>query len=254
MKKIFMFLLVFLCSMSFGEITKEEFLQKLIAKYKNTSSLKAEAEMRMDMMGKIMTIPMKFWKKGKNFKMEMTYQQPGMEKPMEMLMVFDGTKMLQYHKTTNTVMKFDLTKFPQDLRSEWEKKYNAEKSILPDLEKISDNLQITEKVKNGENFYVLTVEDLQNLSKKIPSLKSKNTQFFKRAIVWFHRDMSPERISLYADSEKPGMEIIFKSLNTVSSLPDSIFKIDIPDDAKVIDMTDMIVNMMKNVEVGPPQK
>lgn len=248
MKKIFILLFVFFCLISFAEISKEEFLKKVVENYKDVPYLSGEIEMKMDMMGKVITMPMKFWKKDKKFKMEMTYQQPGMEQEMEISMLFDGKKMLQYQKLTNTVIKFDLTKFPDDLRNEWEKKYDFGKTSIPDLEKISSNLKVSEKIKNGKNYYVLTVENLQSLKKDVPALKGKNVQFFNKVIAWFHKDnLVPEKISFYADTERPGMEIIFKSLSK-APIKDSVFKLDIPEDAKIMDMTDMMVEMMKKMK------
>jgi len=255
MKKIFILLFVFFCLISFAEISKEEFLKKVVENYKDVPYLSGEIEMKMDMMGKVITMPMKFWKKDKKFKMEMTYQQPGMEQEMEISMLFDGKKMLQYQKLTNTVIKFDLTKFPDDLRNEWEKKYDFGKTSISDLEKISSNLKVSEKIKNGKNYYVLTVENLQSLKKDVPALKGKNVQFFNKVIAWLHKDnLVPEKISFYADTERPGMEIIFKSLSK-APIKDSVFKLDIPEDAKIMDMTDMMVNMIKKMkEQQTPQK
>jgi len=255
MKRFFVLFFIGFCFFSFAEISKEEFLKKVVENYKNAPYLSGEIEMKMDMMGKVLTMPMKFWKKDKKFKMEMIYQQPGMEKPMEISMLFDGKKMLQYQKLTNTVIKFDLTKFPDDLKKEWEKKYDFGKTPLPDIEKISDNLKLDEEIKNGKKYYVLTVKNLQELKKDFPALKGKNVQFFNKIVLWFLKDnLVPEKISFYAETERPGMEIIFKSLSK-APIEDSIFKLDIPDDAKIMDMTDMMINMMKSMkEQQTPQR
>jgi len=244
MKKFFILFFVFFCFVSFAEISKEEFLKKIVKEYKNAPYLSGEIEIKMDMMGKILTMPVKFWKKDKKFKIEMVYQQPGMEKVMEISMLFDGKKMLQYQKLTNTVIRFDLTKFPDDLKKEWEKKYD----FGPDIEKISDNLKLDEEMKNGKNYYVLTVKNLQELRKDFPALKGKNVQFFNKVVLWFLKDnLIPEKISFYADTERPGMEIFFKSLSK-APIEDSIFKLEIPEDAKIMDMTDMMLNMMKSMK------
>jgi len=50
------------------------------------------------------------------------------------------------------------------------------------------------------------------------------------------------------------MEIFFKSLSK-APIEDSIFKLDIPEDAKIMDMTDMMINMMKSMkEQQTPQR
>lgn len=254
MKKVFCFVVLLCFGLLFAEVNKEDFFQKLAEKYKNANSVKSEIVVNMDMMEKLITIPVKFFKKDKKIKMELIYQQPGMEKPMEIVMIMDKEKMLQYQKTINTVIKFDFSKFPEDMKEEMEKKYDFERSVLPDIGKFSENIEVNEKTKEGKSFYMLTVKNLQKLVNEMPAIKSQNAQFFTRAVAWFYRDLTPERISLYTDSEKVGMEIIFKSLVINSPVADDEFEINIPEDAKVIDMTDMMINMMKAIKEQQTQQ
>jgi len=255
MKKIIVFVFGLFCFFSFAEINKVEVLNEITKKYENVSEINGEIEIKMDMMGKTMTMPMKFWAKEKKFKMETVYQEPGMEKPMEIVMLMDGEKLIQYQKSINTVIKFDLTKFPEELKKDWEKQYNFKDNIPLDIEKISNNVDLEIKNKGGKEYYVLTINNLQTLN--IPGLQNINgkSQFFTKSVVWINRDnLLPESISYFADKETPGMEIVFKSLN-LSPINEDIFKINIPDDAKVLDMTDMMINMANTMkqQITTPQ-
>jgi outer membrane lipoprotein-sorting protein len=253
MKKIVVFLCIFgLIVVSAAEVNKEEVLKKITEKMQSGESITAKIEMNMNMMGNIMTIPTTYWKQGEKFRMEMEFKAPNMEKPMEQIMIFDGKKMWQYQKAMNTVMVIDMEKLPEKFRDKIKEQQGMGESFIPDFKKLADKIEVEEKTKDGKNFYLLAVNDLNELSESMPMQKSMGSQqFFTKMVTWINKSTyMPERIEFYGASDTPGMWMTFKDLKTGKKLSSSLFTMDIPPDAKIVDMTDMMLNMGKSMKQG----
>jgi len=253
MKKLMSFLVIFLFFLSsscYCQSSKEEILKKITEKYASIKNLSGEIEINMSIVGNIMKIPAKFWKSGKKFRMEMKMEQPGMPQPMEQIMIFDGTKMWQYQKTINLVTVIDFSKMPGKIKEEFEKHQSfagMDERMCKIISQTAEDISLTEKEKNGKKFYVLEVKNLKDISKQIPLQSQQKMQFFKKILIWVNPDYYIEKIEMYGEAEEPGMWIEFKNLKEEEINP-SLFKFEIPKDAKVMDMTDMMIEMMKKME------
>jgi len=233
MKKILVFVFGLFCFFSFSEINKEETLKEIEKKYQGISEISGTAEMKVDMMGNKIVLPVKFWGKDKNVKVEMTYQLPGVDKPIEITTLYNGEKIIQYQKSTNTAIEFDLTRLQ-----------NFKKDFEENLKKISfHGISNYVDLEDGQECYILTIKNLQEAFKDIPAIK-KNSQFFKKCVMTINKDnLLPKNICIYTNEEKPGIEISFKSLN-ISPINKDIFEMNLPKDAIVIDMTETLLNMI----------
>ncbi len=253
MKKLISFLVVFLFSFSpscYCQVSKEEILKKITEKYASIKNLSGEIEINMSVMGNIMKIPAKFWKSGKKFRMEMKMEQPGMPQPMEQIMIFDGTKMWQYQKTINVVTVIDFSKMPDKIKKEFEKCQSftgMDERMYKIISQTAEDISLTEKERNGKKFYVLEIKNLTDISKQLPFQSQQKMQFFKKILIWVNPDYYIKKIEMYGEAKEPGMWIEFKNLREEEINP-SLFKFKVPEGAKVMDMTEMMIEMMKKME------
>ncbi len=256
MKRIFsVFLAIFaLCAVSVlnAEVNKEELFTNMAAKYPGTAEMSGKFEISMPMMGSIMKMPATFWKKGDRMRMDMTITQPGMPKPMEMVMLMDSEKIIQYQKMMNMVITIDLTKLPAEMREQMKKKqmFGMDKDTMNNFKDMLDKIEVTEKTRDGKNFYLITVNDLEKITNMVsmPGGQQAPQQMFKKMLVWVCTDsLFYDKMEIYGEADTPAMWIDFLEFKT-ESVPDSVFNLDIPKDAKVMDMTDMIKNMTESMK------
>jgi outer membrane lipoprotein-sorting protein len=254
LKKVFSVWIAIVCATGLlnAEVNKEELLTRIAQKYAGMQEFSGKYEINMQMMGSIMKMPASFWKKGDKMLMEMKMSQPGMPKPMEMVMLMDGEKIIQYHKMLNTVMTIDLSKLPEEMRNQVKQQQSGmlSENTLKNLQSVLDSVEVVEKVRDGKNFYLITMDDIEKIGNMIsmPGGQQQNTQqMFKKALIWVGKDsLYMERMELFGEADTPGMWIDFLEFKT-DSIPDSVFKLDIPVDAKTMDMTDMIKNMAESM-------
>jgi len=249
MKKILKVVVVSLLFSVFANAqvgNKEEILNKVADVYKGSNNLSGNIEIGMLMMGSTMKIPGKFWKSGEKFRMEMKITQPGMPKPMEQIIVFDGKTMWQFQKTMNMVTVIDFSKLPEEMQNKIKNQQNffgLNEDFSKKISEMGDKWELSTKIKNGKKFYVFAVSDFADIAGNLPMKSGQNMQLFKKMLLW----ISPvsyyvHRIEMYGESEEPGMWIEFRNLNTASISP-SLFKFKIPKDAKVMNMTEMMKKM-----------
>ena len=234
-----------------AEVSKEDLFARITQKYSGVESISGKYEINMTMMGNIMKIPVSFWQKGNKVRMDMTMNQPGMTKPMEQSMLIDGQKVIQYQKMLNTVMTVDLNKLPENMRRQIGKQqgFMMNSDTINQLYQMIDKIVVEEKVKDGKSFYLITVKDIANAGNISQGLGMQGTQqIFKKFLLWINpSSLFPEKMELYGDADTPGMWIDFLEIST-DPVSDSIFKLDIPADAKYIDITESFQHMMENVK------
>lgn len=235
-----------------AEVNKEEFFTRMAQKYVGMQEVSGKYEMNMLMMGSVMKIPATFWKKGDKMRMDMVISQPGMPKPMEQVILMDGEKIIQYQKMFNTVMTIDLSKLPAEMREQMKQKqmFMLDANTMNNFKTMLDKVEVAEKVRDGKNFYLITINDLEKIGEMIsmPGGQQNTQQLFKKSLMWIHQDsLFPEKVELYGDSDTPGIWIDFLELKT-DSVNASVFNFDIPKDAKVMDITDMVKNMAESLK------
>lgn len=255
MKKIFLAVAV-LIGIIFSlnaEVSKEEIFARMAQKYSGVECVSGTYEINMPMMGNIMKIPVNFYQKGNKMRMDMTVNQPGMPQPMEQSMLIDGQKIVQYQKMLNTVMTIDLNKLPENMRQQIGKQqggFMMNSDAINHLFKSLDKLTVEEKRKDGKSFYLITVTDIAGME-NIPSGMGMQGQsnIFKKAFLWINQSsLLPEKVELYGEADTPAMWIDILDIKT-ESIPDSIFKLDIPSDAKYIDMTESVKAMAESMNI-----
>jgi len=244
------FSLAILVNFIYGEGKKEEVLGKIIEKYRNIDTVSGEMEIGMFMLGNEMKISSTFWKKEKKFRMEGTIMKPGMDSPMEQLIICDGKKMWQYIKGANTVTTIDFSQFPDEVKNKIEKQQafgGIDKNLPEEILKTIDKINFTEKTENEKNFYVLEIKDFGEIVKNLPVEVKHKIQIFKKLVILV--DPSTyyiTKIELYGEAEKPGVWIEFKNLK-FGQIPDNLFSFEVPKDAYVIDITDMMIKMTETM-------
>lgn len=235
-----------------AEVNKEEFFTRISQKYEGLQEISGKYEINMPMMGSIMKIPASFWKKGDKMRMDMTISQPGMPKPMEQSILMDGEKITQYQKAFNTVMTIDLNKLPPEMKAQMKKQqmFMMDAGTMNNYKNMLDSVDVEEKVRDGKNFYLVTVKDIDKTGGmfSMPGGQQSPQQMFKKSLMWIHKDsLLPGKMELYGEGDTPGIWIDFLDLKT-DSIPASIFKLAIPADAKTMDITDMVKNMSESMK------
>ncbi|MCM8830152.1 MAG: hypothetical protein NC824_04055, partial [Candidatus Omnitrophica bacterium] len=147
-----------------AEVNKEEFFIRMSQKYSGLDSVIARYVINMPMMGNIMKMPVNFWQKGNKMRMDMTMSQPGMPQPMEQSILMDGQKIIQYQKMLNTVMTIDLNKLPENMKQHLGKQgFMMNSDAITYLSKSFDKLTVEEKIRNGKQFYLITITDIAGM-------------------------------------------------------------------------------------------
>lgn len=254
MRKIFAGMIVVLCMILSvqAEVNKEEFFARMTQKYSGIESISGEYEINMPMMGSIMKMPVKFWQKGNKMRMDMTMNQPGMPKPMEQSILMDGEKMIQYQKMMNTVMTVDFNKLPDNMRQMMKKQqaFMMNQDSINQFYQVLDRISIEERTKDGKALYLITVSDIPTMGNISPAPGMQISQnMFKKLLVWINpSSLLPEKIELLGDGDTPAMWIDILNIK-IEDIPDSIFKLDIPADAKYMDITEAVKNMAESINM-----
>lgn len=222
-------------------------MNKLIEKYKDVKEMSAVIEMNMSMMGMNMKMPMKLWMKGDLFRMDMTMSVPGIDKPMEQIMLSDGKTISTYTNISNTVTVIDLAKLPEDARKKIKQSYNNSMGFDAQIfEKIKEQVKLEETMKNGKKVYLITIDDIEAIKKclNMPGAETQMPITMKKLVYSIdYNTLVPVRMEIYTESETPGMWIDFIELKT-QGVPDSIFNVSFPADAKKMDMTESVKGML----------
>ncbi|MCM8788612.1 MAG: hypothetical protein NC907_02350 [Candidatus Omnitrophica bacterium] len=228
------------------ESVKDVFSKRIIEKYKDISEVSAVVEMNMSMMGTTMKMPMKMWVKGKMFRMDVSMTVPGADKNMEQITISDGNNVSTYNNLNNTIMVIDINKLPEETKKIIKNQYAA-KSVGFDLEifeKIKDQIKVEETVRNGRKAYLITVDNIDAIKNSLNMPSSASQIPFKKLLYIIDFDsLLPLKMEIYADGETPGMWMDFIEIKT-SGVPDSVFDVKFPPDAKKMDMTESVKGML----------
>ena len=241
-----------------AQMTKEA----LIAKYVETAaSLKdkdvsGRMEVGIDMMGSVQKMPMKFWKKGKMARMEITVTSPLLPEPMEQLMVCDGAMLWTYQKVLNTVTSIDMNRLSEEMRGSVQSSMGpfSMGAMTKNLDSFVTNSRLSEMKRDGKNYYVLQMANLGDVTKNLPGPFARQMSAFKKINMWI--DPSTyyvSRVDFFADAEQPGMWLDINSVNFQPVDP-SLFVFKVPEGAQVNDMTDTVIGMYNrmNQPATPP--
>ncbi|MCM8822399.1 MAG: hypothetical protein NC831_06250 [Candidatus Omnitrophica bacterium] len=225
-----------------AESVKDVFSKRIIEKYRDVNEMSAVVEMNMSMMGTTMKMPMKVWVKGKNFRMDMSMVVPGADKNMEQITISDGNTVSTYNNLNNTIMTIDMNKLPEETKKIIKNQY-ATKSMGFDLEmfeKIKDQIKVEETVRNGRNAYLITVDNIDAIKNTLNMPSSSSQVPFKKLLYIIDCDsLLPVKMEIYADGETPGLWMDFIEIKT-SGVPDSIFNVKFPPDARKMDITETV--------------
>jgi len=72
-------------------------------------------------------------------------------------------------------------------------------------------------------------------------------EMFKKLLLWINpSSLFPEKVELYGEADTPAMWIDILKIST-EPISDDIFKLDIPADAKYMDMTDAVKKMTEDM-------
>ncbi|MBN1445014.1 MAG: hypothetical protein JW957_02765 [Candidatus Omnitrophica bacterium] len=253
MKKIMMvWALLFTAVFVNAEVNREELFMRIANQYGGQQEVSGEYEINMLMMGATMKIPVRFWKKHDRMRMDMEISGPGMPQPMESVMVIDSEKMIQYQKALNTVIKVDMSGMSSDIKNKMSRQqsfFMPDANTVENFRQIMDQLEVEEKTKDGKNFYLITVRDIDKMGNFTSMYGGQGTQqFFKKSLLWLNQStLFPEKMEFYGEGNTPGMWIDFLEIKT-DTIDSSVFNLNIPSDAKVMDMTEAMKSMMGKVE------
>jgi outer membrane lipoprotein-sorting protein len=230
---------------------KKAFLKRLAEKHGQIDEASGKIEINMSMMGNNMKIPVSFWNKGEKLRMDMETRVPGMDAPMEQVMLMDGKKFVQYQKMMNTVMTADLTKMPEEIRKQMKRNQASMLggiTSISDMQEIEDELDIEEKTRDNRKYYLITLKDLNKLG-GMSSVGGVNAQqMFGKLLLWIdYKSLLPSKMEFYGEADTPGMWIDILEFKP-GSVPDAIFNVKFPDDAKHMDITDMMQNMFEKMK------
>ncbi len=258
MKKILLVLAVLTTSVFAGaEVNREELFMRIANQYTGQQEVSGKYEINMLMMGTTMKIPVRFWKKYDKMRMDMEISNPAMPQPMESVILIDSDKVIQYQKTFNTVTRIDMSKMPYEIKNKMSQQqsfFMLDANTINNFRQIVDQLEVEEKIRDGKNFYLITVRDMDKMGNFASMYGGQNAQqFFKKSLLWLNQStLLPEKMEFYGEGSTPGMWIDFLEIKT-GAVDNSVFNINIPADAKVMDMTEAMKNMMEPTPGGVKQ-
>ncbi|MGB9642378.1 MAG: LolA family protein [Candidatus Ratteibacteria bacterium] len=248
MKKILILLAVagFATGMIFAqsESPKDVLMKRLAEKYKNIQEMSATLEVNMSMLGTTMKIPMKIWTKGVLARVDVSMIIPGTEQKMESTTINDGKTVTTYNNLNNTIMTIDLDKLPEELKNRVKQSTGSPAGFNVEmLNKIKDQIVVEETNKNDKKVYLITVKDIEAIKNSLNMPAVNAPMPFKKILYWIdYESLNPLKMEFIAESDTPGMWIDVLEIKT--SVPDGIFKVSFPPDAKKIDMTDSLKGMI----------
>jgi len=250
MKKILTVLAVagFATGMIFAQVEspKDVLIKRITEKYKDIKEMSATMEINMSMMGTTMKMPMKIWTKGVLERVDVSMVIPGTEQKMESTTINDGKIVTTYNNLNNTIMTIDLDKLPEELKNKVKQSTGSTAGFDAELfNKIKDQIVVEEANKNGKKVYLITVKNIEAIKNSLNMPAGNVTIPFKKILYWFdYESLNPLKMEFFTESDTPGMWIDVLEIKTF--VPDGIFKVSFPPDAKKIDMTDSVKGVLQN--------
>jgi len=229
-----------------NESPKDVLMKRLAEKYKNIQEMSATLEMNMSMMGTTMKMPMKVWTKNGLTRLDASMVIPGSEQKMESTTINDGKTVTTYNNLNNTIMTIDLDKLPEELKNKVKQSTASPAGFDAELfNKIKNQIVVEETNKNGKKVYLITVKNIEAIKNSLNMPAGNAPLPFKKILYWIdYESLNPLKMEFFAESDTPGMWIDVLEIKT--SVPDGIFKVSFPPDAKKIDMTDSVKGVLQN--------
>ncbi|HOQ81996.1 MAG TPA: hypothetical protein PLL89_02925 [bacterium] len=223
---------------------KESFFQKITSKYGDVKELSANFEMNMSVMGTSMKMPMKMWVKGNKLRVDATTHMPGMDQAMQITTLLNDKNLITYNSFNNTIMTVNLSDFSDEIKKKlWSNNNFIFGSDIEIWKKIKDKVTVEEVNKDGKKFYLITVANLEAIQNSM-NIPVNTPMLFKKLLYWLdYESLMPVKMELYGETETPGMWIDFLEIK-MSGVPDSIFDVKFPDNAKKMDMTEAFKGML----------
>jgi len=252
MKKTLLVLALWVTSVFVNaEVNREELFMRIANQYTGQQEISGKYEINMPMMGSMMKIPVRFWKKYDRMRMDMEQSFPGMPQPMESVMLIDTDKMILYQKALNTVTTVDMSKLPYDIKnkiSQQQSFFMLDANTINNFSQIADQIEVEEQQKDGKNFYLITVRDLDKMGNFSSMGGMQAPGLFKKSLLWMNRNtLLPEKMEFFGEGTTPGMWIDFLEIK-MGAVDNSVFNFNIPADAKVMDMTEAMKKMAESME------
>ena len=234
-----------------AEVVREEVVRKLVEKYQG-GEFRGAVEVSMMVAGNPVKTPCRFWVKGSKVRVDMVMNQPGLEEPMEQTMVFDEKGLTMFQKKLGLVMKLDFTILPEELRKQVKsaRGLTSPEEALREIATLGDRLKISEKSRDGRNYYLIEVDNIEELVKQFPFTGQQPEKKVTRVSLWVtSTDYTPERLEVFGKEAQPGLTVDFKEL-VKEKIPESSFDLKIPSDAQVLDITEMLLKMKEAAGKG----
>jgi outer membrane lipoprotein-sorting protein len=186
----------------------------------------------------------RFWLKNNKSKMEV-FQLPNTPRSSQTTTIGDGTTMWAYDSNSNNVMKVDLAKLPEDLRSKFTQQgFFGTKKMADGLDELLKLAGAEEKVKDGKKYYYVTIKNLDLLEEPVRRKIEPNNQVKKIVLQVDANNYQLTRVETYGDSEQLIRWTDFKNMDT-KPIDDSLFVYTPPAGAHVSDMTEETIKMFE---------
>ncbi|MCM8768971.1 MAG: hypothetical protein NC911_04755 [Candidatus Omnitrophica bacterium] len=241
--RLFLAIFAGVISVATAEISREGVIKKLIEKYQG-KEFRGKLEITARQGENYITIPCQFWVKGSKVRLDLTLKQPGLDEPMEHLILMDDKGVTIFQKKLGLVMKLDLTRLPEDMKKQMKnvKDYTSPEQVMRQIMTLGEKLKITEKTKDGRHYYLFEVENIQELMRELPMLDQQNIRLGKLTLWILSSDLTFERLEVFGKENQAEVVVDFKEL-LAEKIADSSFDLKIPSDAQVLDLTDMLLRM-----------
>ncbi|HPP66625.1 MAG TPA: hypothetical protein PKX05_01775 [bacterium] len=246
-RKIFIvsLLSVVICNFLFAQDidVKEAFFQKFASRYADVSAVSATLEINMSIADSVIKIPMSMWIKDNRIRLDASIPTVGKNESAQQIILLNNNIISVYNNLKNTIMTVDLDRLSNNSKK---KPMNKKSLILTAdtelLNKIKENVDVKETMKNDKKFYLLTM-DFDTIINNL-NIKKNKPMFFKKLVYRVdYETLIPVTLELYGDTDTPGIWINFIEIKT-EDVSDSVFDIKFPDDVKKIDITDSIKGIL----------
>jgi len=229
-------------------ISASDVFDKVGKAYSGLKEYRMEMAMGMEMLGSTMTMSGVLQKKGDKARMEMEIPVPASSTKMTVITVMDGAKVTSYQPMMKTAFVINTEKLPEELRKMMQAQSSpmqAGDEMIKALAASGITPTVKKQTKDGRDFWVIQIDDVSKMNEKLqPAVR--NNGFVKKGLFWV--DCSTclvSRIEFFSPEDKPAMWMEFKNLKA-QAIPDDTFVLKLPDDVKVTDVTDSMLQMMSS--------
>lgn len=204
-----------------------------------------QMEMSMDMMGQTMTVSGKMWADGDKMRIEM--KNPAAN--MDQIVISDGSTTWSYSPAMKMAQRMDLKKVRAALGTEAPGIGGVSTDSNPFKDIDRDTVQYVGEEKIGEET-VDVIEGGVAINEK--AMAGMANMMPQKARFWLSRASGMPLKSVYYN--KAGKTMMSQSVSGVVVNPEidaALFVFEKPEDAQVMDMTEMIINLTRQAEAPP---